>query len=287
MKAAQQQARASKPAIFTSISCDVSVADLFVDESYQRPLQKRHEPIVDGFDEHRFETLAVNERAGRRGKFAVIDGQARLAAARELQIAEVPCRVYDRLTVEQEAELFVKLQEGRKNLRPYDRFRAKERAGHKDSIEIHALVVGGGFEIGPNWKPGVIGAIRALEVIYRTHGGPILARLLDVITKAWGRSESGAMSSGMLMGLGRVLAVSSADDDVVSRLRRKRPGEVYRLAGALADGKVVSAADAKHVAEAIVAICKIPLDRPLDAAADARSRGKGQHRTRRPRKSRL
>ncbi len=273
--------RRAKSAVFTSIACDIQTGQLFLDESYQRPLQNRHVPIVQAFDEHRFETLAVNERRGARGRFAVIDGQARLAAARELAIPEVPCRVYDGLTPEEEATLFVKLQQGRKNLRPFDRFRAKERAGDRDTIEIHQTVVQAGMDIGPETRPGIIGSVAALERMYRVQGPLVLGRVVRILVAAWGASELAGFAGGILAGLARVLAVSQDDEKIVSKLRRKRPADVFRIAGALADGRVLNSHNPRHVSQAIVTVCELVITQSLDArtrdAWTGERRGRRRH----------
>jgi hypothetical protein len=268
-------------ALFTSISCDMAPDKLFID-TYQRPLGNRHLPIVRDFDEHRFETLAINDRTGKGGSYAVIDGQARLVAARELRIPEIPCRVYTGMTAQEEAILFVKLQMGRKNLRPYDRFHANEFAGDESTLEIRAIISKETWDIGPEFKPGILGAVAAVEKLHRLHGPLVFRRTLHVITEVWGSGDSHAVSTGMLLGLSQVLAVSFDDALMISRLQRKRPSDVFRLAGAMCDAKTVLSAHPRYVAQAIISITSVPLSVSLDQAARTR---KGTRPNKRRKKS--
>jgi hypothetical protein len=88
--------------------CDVAVADLAVDASYQRPVTKQGREkirrIATGFDFARFSPLVVARRPD--GVLAIVDGQHRAMAAMLAGVSHVPAVVVEMEDVAAEAAAF-------------------------------------------------------------------------------------------------------------------------------------------------------------------------------------
>lgn len=144
------------------------VDDMFIDEDYQRPLTNLVRKIVREFDPVLFQTLAVNrrKRPNRRGKhYAVVDGQTRWTAATRRSIQRVPCIVFDGLTPQQEAEIFVKIQKERRGHTSVGRFKAQIAARDEESLAILEMAHATGWEIGNG--EGELRAVSTLEQCFR------------------------------------------------------------------------------------------------------------------------
>lgn len=207
----------------------VPVGDLYVDERYQRPLDKAHvKRISKGFDDRLVGTLEVSQRNGT-GSYAVFDGQHRLEAAKLAKIAALPCLVHKGLTPEEEAGLFVALQRQRKSINPLVRFRARLFMGEETAIAINDMALTCGFKIGDTrGSTGTISAVAALERIYARGN---LAATLTLVSEIWAgddRSTDGPILDGMSVveqGYGHRLT-----DKHLEKLRAVAPTVILRRA---------------------------------------------------------
>jgi DNA-binding MarR family transcriptional regulator len=161
---------------------------LVVDERYQRPLDhKRVKRITEDFDERKLGVLEVSERNGRA---AVFDGQHRLAVLRLRGEADAPCLAHENLTPEEEAELFVGIQNDRRGILPVDKFKARVFSGEQRAVLINKAVTEAGFEIyqGSSETLGrrkQISAIGAVDRIYGRYGVLGLTETLSFIADLW------------------------------------------------------------------------------------------------------
>lgn len=159
---------------------DIPVASLTIDKRYQRPLDERRvKKIAKDFNPRLLGSLEVAERKG--GKWAVFDGQHRLAALKVLAEPAAPCRTHTGLSAQEEAELFVALQVERRNINHLDRFNARVFSGDKVARHINRLVEAAGFRIGYQAAGGsrAIRAVSTLERLYEKDGPDGLAGSLD------------------------------------------------------------------------------------------------------------
>jgi hypothetical protein len=215
----------------------LDVGELFVDDSYQRPLTSFVSRIARLFDPALFGSLVVSER--RKGRFAVVDGQTRAAAVKQLALAgratrRVPCLVYRGLTRSQEASLFARLQKERRGISSYHRFRAALVAGELEALAIQKIVTDAEYEIGD--APSQIGAVAALEKVYR-RSPEILDLVLMIARNAWGPEY--VPSGDLLRVLGYFFDNAEGDvdeDRLTERLSTVTPGELSRMASALREG---------------------------------------------------
>ena len=123
----------------------VALAELHIDESYQRSLQNHVKIIARDWNPTKCDPLKINFRED--GNFYVWDGQHRLEAARLRGIKYLLCDITVGLTQEQEAELFGCQGIGIKKPDPYDIFKANVCAGEeidtaiKDMCDCYDLLV--------------------------------------------------------------------------------------------------------------------------------------------------
>jgi hypothetical protein len=179
----------------------VRLADLKVDGTYQRELDEtRVQRIVDEFNPALLGALEVSQR---NGKFAVFDGQHRLAALKALGKDTAPCIVHEGLSVAEEAALFVQLQTQRKALSPYDRFRARLRAGEPAAIEIQQIAKDRGYTIVRGGHDRQIGAVASLDRVYARGGGDLLDKALSWIATYQGepKGTDGALIEGFAIAI--------------------------------------------------------------------------------------
>lgn len=94
---------------------------LEVDYSYQRVRSSHVNDIFDNWDDSLCDFLIVSYR---NGIFYIVDGQHRYYAALTKGIKNLPCIIRVGLTMEEEARLFVNINEPRKQLNPYDTYKA-------------------------------------------------------------------------------------------------------------------------------------------------------------------
>lgn len=188
-------------------------SELFVDEIYQRPLSEdRVWQIATEFSWKLFDPLWVGKRGTR---LYVVDGRHRLAAASilgEKLIPQVPVQVRKTQSVDEEAEIFVLLQEKRRRITSAQRFAAKLVYKDPIAVELNSLVSKYKFKIaseffGANATSGrqnEISAVGTLEAIYRSGGRSRVSSVLQVVREAWdGKPPS--TSAWMLRAINRVL----------------------------------------------------------------------------------
>ena len=105
-----------------------------VDPAYQRDFdEKRAKAMAKDLDWARFGVPVVSRRGD--GKVVVIDAQHRLAAARFAGEGKrsTLCEIHSGLDKRREAELFLKLNGGRKAIRVFDRYKARMVAREKST----------------------------------------------------------------------------------------------------------------------------------------------------------
>lgn len=233
----------------------LSVDALFVDASYQRPLTTFAKRIRDQFDPALLGTLIVSARAEDR--FAVVDGQTRAEAVRQLAATGdapgvVPCLVYDGLSRADEANLFARLQKERRGIASYHRFRAALVAGDEEAIDIQRIAKAAGYEVGPAAKTQ-ISAVAGLEKVYR-RSPQMLERVLGTFRRAW--RDQHMPNGELLRGLGYFFDHTKTVDDVVlaQRLGEVTPANLARRASALREGMGHGGGSDKYMAGAIAGI---------------------------------
>lgn len=181
----------------------VSLEKLIVDPAYQRPVEeKRVARIVDAFDPKQVGTLELSKR--KNGSYAVVDGQHRLAALKALGRKQAYATVHEGLGRKEEADLFARLNMGRKQLKPYERFAAQVFAGDERAVAISNAVTASGFKIARSDasfadRPTDIRAIRALEVAFGDLGEASFAEMMLALRDCW-FGQAGTTDAQILRG---------------------------------------------------------------------------------------
>lgn len=176
--------------------------------------------------------ITANRRKG--GALAVLDGQHRVVALREEGLGEweITCRIFEGLSIQEEAALFRKLNT---YTRPsaVDDFLKGVVAKDGECVAINRIVEFCGFEIHPQaTHHGGISAVAALRKVYRDGGGDALSKTLALAREAWGVTPE-ATAGQIIDGLGRVVTTFNGEVDygVLANKLAKYPGGASGLIG--------------------------------------------------------
>jgi hypothetical protein len=201
----------------------LKVDDLEVDPAYQRGLdQRRADEIAKTFEPARLGTVVVSRRED--GTNVVIDGQTRCAGACGAGHGDtlVRCEVFTGLTRQKEAELFLKLNNGRKPVGALDKYKARLVAEEPVAMEIERIVRGRKLRIGVGQRARVIQAIHAVESVHRRQKN--LGRTLDVLVR-WDEDDASVFDGDVLKAVSLFLAhyPEAEDRRLVEVLRTVSP----------------------------------------------------------------
>lgn len=191
----------------------IPIGKLFVDPLVQRGLNVAWaNKIALDFDPDYIGVVHVSDR--RDGTYAIIDGQHRISAVRQLfgdDDQMVECKVYSGLDIPQEAALFVALNNF-KSPSAIQQFIKNVVAGDPEAVEINRIANNCGYKISTWTTDGYVSCVRALELVYRgfseTRGSTnpaLLTQTLTIIRNAWGDSKDGVKSQ-IVEGVARLVA---------------------------------------------------------------------------------
>lgn len=192
---------------------------------YQRGLDERWvEHLARHFNRDKAAVVYLSKRDD--GRYAIIDGQHRIAALRKVEGADatVPAWVYSYLGVSDEADRYLAYNRDRHKPSIFDEFKAELLEGDDDALGISSIVGANGMIIknGPN-KNGVQG-ISALRFVYRQYGPDMLDDVLSILHDSFGDAP-GAIRASHIRGLAAfVYRYPDADRNrVVSKLSALGP----------------------------------------------------------------
>ena len=179
---------------------------LFVDHTYQRDLDMpRAKKMAKDWDRRMVGILDVADRGDKENpRYAVIDGQHRWAAAALLEeCATLVCNVHTGLAVEDEAELFDRLNRERRRITTWDHWHARRAAGDKTVRDIERAVKALGLQVDPAPRLGNVRCTATLEKLHGLGGVKLIDQTLRTITEVWGRDVAG-FDAPIVHGLGMV-----------------------------------------------------------------------------------
>lgn len=159
-----------------------------VDHSYQRPEDAaRAEKIARSFSWSKFGAIVVVPKDG--GRYAVIDGQHRAAAAKLHPLVDnLPAVIMPMVQgVVAEAASFIGLNADRKAVSGLELYHAKLAAGDEDSQTIDQVVQRAGIRIpkhAGDYKPRDTVAVAAIQAIIGRHGAMRARGLIEILAKA-------------------------------------------------------------------------------------------------------
>lgn len=219
----------------------VPISKTFVD-AYTRPVSEArvNKILRSGFSEDKLGVILLSLRAD--GRYAILDGNHRVQAARKAGVTHIYARVYIDKTYEEEAELFDAFN--RVN-RPtaLDRFRARLAMKEENALEIARILREFNLEVAIT-GPGIgrITAVSALDRLYDEQGGTALREVVEILFRTWG-TERRAWIMDMIDGMRQFWMRYRADVDkkrLIDRLSLTTPERVLAEAGAsivYAEGK--------------------------------------------------
>lgn len=232
----------------------VPLRHLFIDERYQRPPSRQVKKIVEEFDAAMVGTLLGSRRS--KTKLAVIDGQHRFLAMRQLGLQYAPLMVAEKLPLRDEARLFARLQRERLSIRPVQRFRAELAGELERPMQIQTVLDRLELEItdssGRAAGSRSIGAVKALEDLWDRGGASYVERVLRIVLDAWD-GQVMSFSNEIIRGLDYFLAQhDNVDDDRLAyRLRDVTPMLVTHRASGLRAGRGLGGKSPSYMAEII------------------------------------
>lgn len=216
---------------------------LLVDRTYQRALDtKRVTQMANAWDQNLAGELVVSLRANKN--FYIIDGQHRHGAIQLMANApsSMYSRIYEGLTLEEEARLFRELDTKRHGLTSGAAFKAALVSGDTFAVEIAEAAKTAGMSIEYGRKgAGSIRSFKTVQDIHRRRGKDFLARVLTIVNKAWPDHHNSA-SSGVIVGLEVFLTKypDAKDERLVSIFSEREPAWI-ETQGRLMNGTLSSA----------------------------------------------
>ncbi len=186
----------------------ILVSRIRVDPTYQRDTVPGWvDRLVANWNRNSIGMICVSLRDD--GFYYVLDGQHRFAAAVELDIDLLPAEIWHKITVSEEARMFVARNDTR-YVKRVDKFLASVEGGEPDQCEILKIVHAAGWEVNRGSHDGTVRAVAVLERIYgaslngtKERRPDHLRSTLETVRRAWGLNQDGVAGS-LLDGLGRV-----------------------------------------------------------------------------------
>jgi hypothetical protein len=248
----------------------VNVAELKVDESYQRPLDPTRVKKMSADYRPELEGTIVVSVRGDGSKY-VVDGWHRVTCARTVdQQYSIGATVHHGLTVQQEADLFRMHNENRKPVTALDDYRACLVVGVPDAVAVREVLTSLGMDVGTSASATKVQAVLQLRSIVRMgnsieHGKALLEEVLTIINEAWPVAPGpDKWNNQILKGLAVFLVKyeDATHERTVKRLSKVTPSWL------LANGKALSGAKSQpNVALAVLNEYNHGLTKPLPYAA--------------------
>lgn len=180
---------------------NLPVDSIKIDNKYQRLLNRGSassiNKIVKNFNSNLIGTLIVNER---KDGYYVIDGQHRLEALKILKKERVLCYILKDLSPEQEAECFIHYNQSRKNLSPYDIFKAELFSNDEKAVKINEIITSLGLKISPASAKRTICAIGAMKDMFQYLGEKDFKSVFELLVNTWD-GDSKSFNVHILMGM--------------------------------------------------------------------------------------
>lgn len=219
-----------------------------------------------GREENRIKEIAANWNPGKvgviilarreDGRLVILDGSHRVGGGILAGVTELPALIYEDLSVPEEAEMFLGLNDSRK-VQPVDKFKAAVIANDPMAVEINAALHDFGWRVSWSSDPGNFAAVTAAKAVYKGAGLPgcntglqLVRRTIEFITRTWGHDRDG-MQGYMFRAVASVLARYEGQIDVASLSERlsKTPASHF-----LADGRRMGEATRQHRHAAIARV---------------------------------
>jgi hypothetical protein len=215
---------------------ELHAKEFSIDLKVQRILNEaRADAMADKFQPHALGMVTASKRED--GHVYLLDGAHRISAARKANYEGlIATRLFENLTVQEEAELFLSLNSSRA-VQAIDRFKVRITQGEPVAVGINNVLKAYGLHVewANNESLGVISAIAALEHVYHGAGvwkkgdyPDLVDKVIRSLYRAYGeKAERATYSKIMLEGLGIFCASFGARIDY-DRLQYVLEGTVPR-----------------------------------------------------------
>ena len=168
-------------------------------EPYQRVLNNaRVKRIADNFDPARVGVLLLSKRGSH--SYAIVDGQHRLCAMRQIGVPDAVCIVVVGMSYEDEANYFRIQTRDANPLNAYSLYKAGVQAKDEHFLRIEAILLKNEYTVGLSAEPMVITAVNTLSRVMTMQGEAALDLALQSIRDAW-HGDSTALRREMLAGV--------------------------------------------------------------------------------------
>lgn len=243
----------------TTPTTQLTINQIHFDERVNRAIvPSRVAHITKNFDPAAVGVLTVSARDN--GTYVVLDGQHRLAAMRAVgwNGHKITCRVHKNLSIEQEAALFLQLNDTRKPT-AMEQFTKRVVAGDPTAVAIDKIVNAAGLTVGDGPVDGSLQSIRGIERIYSGDkytetkaNGQALADTLRVVTEAWGFRWQ-VLNGDVITGVGLVVLryQKKVDLDILTSRLAAFPGG---SAGVLGRARGLRDIKGSSIAAAVAAV---------------------------------
>lgn len=195
----------------------IAIADLVIDERYQRPIAgegvRNVGKIAASFRWSRFAPVVVAPVEG--GRFAIIDGQHRTTAAALCGIQSVPCQVVI-ATAGEQADAFKAINGATTRMQPMAIHHAAVVAGDAEALAIEDVCARAAVEILRypvplcSQKPGQTMAVATIAQCLQTHGRDTLVTALQCVTDTDNGKRGGLLGAHVIKALCVLLAANAA-----------------------------------------------------------------------------
>lgn len=183
------------------------VADLFVDDSYQREVDVvRVRKFAQAWDRRLAGVIEVSDRGTDHSpRYAVIDGQHRWAAAKLRDESDVVvASIHEGLSVADEASLFDRINRERRRPSTWDHWRARTSAADETVLAIARIASELGLRVDSAPRDGNVRCTATLEKLAELGGMELVKETLKLIVDVWD-NRLDAFDAPVVHGLGLVL----------------------------------------------------------------------------------
>lgn len=182
------------------------VDQMFADPAYQRELDvNRAKTMSLSWNPRLIGTIDVSDRGGDGDRYAIINGQHRVAAARLIDPGmSIACNVHSGLTPGQEARLFWDIDRSTKKLSTWDRWHARSTAGDKDVVAIENVCAEFGYSVTQNPGARSLQCCAALEFLVERCELQTIREVLEFIGDVWPEDPE-SRKANIIKGLGLAL----------------------------------------------------------------------------------
>jgi hypothetical protein len=242
---------------FTPEFAKVRLVDLEVDRSYQRPVTSKMERMGQNWNDEIAGIITLSRRED--GSLWILDGQNRVGAAMMAGREELPADIREGLTLEEEAELFDRLNSTHTNVTAIDRFKARKVYRDPEALDIESIVQSHGGAIAEKLgasrqEDTAIRAVASLNRIYRKAGRSGLDHILSIISKSWGGIDYETTNELTLGGLFEFISRQKKFDEarLVERLNEEGLSNIKRMAHA--HGQIFGGSGNKNFYRAVLEV---------------------------------